>query len=406
VPRGQQGAASAIACSPLVREREDTEMSVPWLGHKIEYATHKDAIDGAIQRVLESGQFQRGQEVEDFESEFARFCGADHAVGTGSCYSAMYVALLACGVGPGDEVITVANTDIATTAAISHTGAQFVWVDIDERTYNIDPAAIEAKITTHTKAILPVHLYGLPADMDPIVDTARRHGLWVVDDAALAVGARYRGRRLGTLGHVCCFSFVYGKGLGALGDAGMAVTDDADLAMRMRELHMYHRDTATYTEHDGTALMTGFRYTLEGHSSRLMPLHAAVLREKLPLLDGWVARRRQIARLYGELLSGLEIILPFEPEGAMHMYRNYAVRVADRDRVRRVLAQRGIPTGMHYVPPLYRQPVYNHLGYQASDLPNTDRVGQEIFTLPMYPELTDEQVEEIAEALRSCVPAQ
>ena len=380
-------------------------MSVPWLGHKIEYETHKDAIDGAIRRVLESGQFQRGQEVDDFESEFAHFCDAEHAIGTGSCYSAMHVALLACGMGPGDEVITVANTDIATTAAISHTGAQFVWVDIDEGTYNIDSAAIEAKITPRTKAILPVHMYGLPADMDPIMDIAQRHGLWVVDDAALAVGARYKGRRMGTLGHVCCFSFVYGKGLGALGDAGMAVTNDADLAKRIRELHMYHGGTSTYVEHGGTSLMTGFHYTLEGHSSRLMPLFAAVLREKLPLLDDWTARRREIARLYGELLCGLEIILPYEPDDAMHMYRNYAVRVADRDHVRRVLADRGIPTGMHYVPPLHRQPVYSHLGYRASDLPSTERVGREVFTLPMYPELTDGQVEEIAGALRVCVPA-
>jgi len=338
-------------------------MSVPWLGHKVEYETHQDAIDAAIQRVLESGQFQRGQEVDEFESEFARFCEAGHAVGTGSCYSAMYVALLACGVGPGDEVITVANTDIATTAAISHTGARFMWVDIDERTYNIDPAAIEAKITPSTKAILPVHMYGLPSDMDPVMDIARKHGLRVIDDAALAVGARYKGRRMGTLGHVCCVSFVYGKGLGALGDAGMAVTDDPDLAKSMRELHLYSEDTSTYAEHDGITLMTGFRYALEGHASRLMPLFAAVLREKLPLLDEWISRRRQIARLYGELLRGLEIVLPYEPDDVMHVYRNYAIRVAARDRVRRVLAEQGIPTGMHYVPPLHRQPVYSHLGY-------------------------------------------
>jgi dTDP-4-amino-4,6-dideoxygalactose transaminase len=307
-------------------------------------------------------------------------------------------------VGPGDEVITVANTDIATTAAISHTGAQFVWVDIDERTYNIDPGAIEARITPRTKAILPVHMYGLPADMDPIMDIAQRHGLWVIDDAALAVGARYKGRRMGTLGHVCCFSFVYGKGLGALGDAGMAVTDNAVLARKMRELHLYSEDTSTYVQHNGITLMTGFRYTVEGHASRLMPLHAAVLREKLPFLDAWIARRREIARLYGEQLGGLEIILPYEPDDVMHVYRNYAVRVNDRDHVRRALAKRGIPTGMHYVPPLHRQPVYNHLDYSASDLPNTERSGREIFTLPMYPELTDRQVEEIAEALRSCLP--
>jgi dTDP-4-amino-4,6-dideoxygalactose transaminase len=193
-------------------------MPIPWLGAQVEYGTLRAEIDAAIQSVLQSGEYQRGDEVEAFEQEFACFSDARYAIGTGSCYSSMFVGLLACGVGRGDEVITVANTDIATTAAISHTGAQFVWVDIDERTYNIDPDAIESKITPRTKAILPVHMYGLPADMDPITDIAQRHDLWVICDAALAVGARYKGRKMGTLGHVSCFSFVYGKGLGAYGD--------------------------------------------------------------------------------------------------------------------------------------------------------------------------------------------
>ena len=379
-------------------------MSVPWLGHKIEYDSLKGEIDGAIQRILESGEFQRGEEVDAFEKEFARFCGAEYAMGTASCYAAMFMALLACGVGTGDEVITVANTDIATTAAISHTGARFVWVDIDERTYNIDPTRIEAKITPRTKAILPIHMYGLPADMDPIMDIAQRHGLWVVEDAALAVGARYKGQRVGTLGHVGCFSFVYGKGLGAYGDAGMAVTNDPTLAKKIQKLQMYSADTLQYEQVGQTRLMTGFHYAIEGHSFRLVPLHAAVLREKLKSLEGWIARRREIAQRYGELLSDLEIILPYEPDDVEHVYRNYTVRVKERNWVRRELVERGIPTGMHYVPPLHLQPVYKHLGYGGSDLPVTEKLGKELFTLPMYPELTNEQVEEVADAF-DCLPA-
>ena len=379
-------------------------MSIPWLGHTVEYATLKAEIDGAIDRVLQSGQYQRGEEVDAFEREFAQFCDAQHAVGTGSCYSAMFVALLACGVGHGDEVITVANTDIACTAAITHTGAQFVWVDIDERTHNMDPAKIEAQITPRTKAILPVHMYGLPADMDPIMEIAERYGLWVIDDAALAVGARYKGRRMGTLGHVGCFSFVYGKGLGAFGDAGMAVTNDPTLAKRMNDLNMYSADTIEYEQVGHIRLMSGFNYTVEGHSSRLMPLHAAVLREKLIRLDEWIARRRQIARYYGELLCDLEIILPYEPDDVEHVYRNYTVRVRDRKQVRNKLAESGIPTGMHYAPPLHYQPVYEHMGYGRGSLPITEKVGEELFTLPMYPELTEQQVKQVADALAGCVP--
>jgi dTDP-4-amino-4,6-dideoxygalactose transaminase len=381
-------------------------VTVPWSDAQAEYEALKDEIDRAIQRVIHSGQFQHGGEVDAFEQEFAQFFDVDYAIGTGSCYAAMLMALLACGVGPGDEVITVANTDIATTAAISHTGATFVWVDIDERTYNIDPQKIEAKVNPRTKAILPVHMYGLPADMAPIMDVAQRHGLWVVEDAALAVGARYKGRRAGTIGHVGCFSFVYGKGLGAYGDAGMAVTDDPTLAEKIRKLGMYNADTFRREQVGQTTLWIGFNYTAEGHSTRLVPLHAAVLREKLKRLDRWTARRRAIARRYGELLSGLEIVLPFEREDMVHGYRNFAVRVKERDRVRRELAERGIPTGVHYVPPLHLQPVYQHVGYHLGDLPVTERVAEELVTLPIYPELTDERVAEVAGALRICVPAQ
>lgn len=381
-------------------------MAVPWSDARAEYEGLKKEIDAAIQRVIQSGRFQHGEEVDAFEKEFAQFFDVGYAIGTGSCYAAMLVGLLACGVGPGDEVITVANTDIATTAAISHTGAAIVWVDIDERTYNIDPGKIEARITPRTKAILPVHMYGLPADMAPIMDIAQRRDLWVIEDAALSVGARYKGRRAGTIGHVGCFSFVYGKGLGAYGDAGMAVTDDPTLADKIRKLGMYSADTFKYEQAGQIRLLAGFNYTVEGHSSRLMPLHAAVLREKLNKLDGWTARRREIARRYGELFSDLEIILPYERDDVVHGYRNYTVRMKERERVRRELAERGIPTGAHYVPPLHLQPVYKGMDYGRAALPVTEKVAQELVTLPIYPEVTDEQVEEVANALRDCVPAQ
>jgi len=380
-------------------------LGIPWLGYKQEYETYYEAINGAIQRVIKSGAYQRSEEVDAFEREFAEYCGVRHGIGTNSCYAAMFLSLLACGVSPGDEVITVPNTDIATTAAISHTGAQFVWVDIDERTYNIDPRQIEEKITERTKAILPVHLYGLPADMDAIMSIARAYGLWVITDNALAVGARYRGERRAAIGHMGCFSFVYGKGLGTYGDAGMVVTDDAVLAERVRRLNLYHDGTMQTETVGETQLLTGFHYESEAYYTRLIPLHAAILREKLRSLDSWIAKRRKIAQLYTNLLGDLDLILPYEPDACEHVYRNYTVRVKKRDYVRRELAKRGIETGLHYVPPLHLQPVYRNQGCDVGDFPITERVANELLTLPMYPELTEGQLQEISEALHACIPS-
>jgi len=379
-------------------------LRIPWLGYKQEYEAHREAINGAIQRVIESGAYQRSEEVDAFEGEFAEYCGVAHGIGTNSCYAAMLLSLLACGVSPGDEVITVPNTDIATTAAISHTGARFVWTEIDERTYNIDPERIGEKTTKHTKAILPVHLYGLPADMDAIMLIAEAHGLWVITDNALAVGARYRGERRAAIGHMGCFSFVYGKGLGTYGDAGMVVTDDAALAERVRRLNLYHDGTMQTETVGETQLLTGFRYESEGYYTRLVPLHAAILREKLKVLDSWIAKRRKIVQLYAHLLGDLDLILPYEPDECEHVYRNYTVRVKKRDYVRRELAKRGIETGLHYVPPLHLQPVYRNRGYSIGDFPITERIAKELITLPMYPELTEGQLQEISKALHACVP--
>ena len=374
-------------------------MTDVWSGHEAEYYSMKEQIDRAVQRVIESGAYQRGEEVRAFEAEFADHCGSRYAVGTNSCYMAMLVALVACGVGPGDEVITVANTDIATTAAITRAGAEFVWVDIDAHTYNIDPTLVEEAVTSRTRAILPVHMYGLPADLGPIMDIAQRRDLWVIEDAALAVGGGYHGARAGTVGHVGCFSFVFGKGLGTFGDAGMAVTDDPEIANRMRQLNMYNVDTMPQERVGDIDILTGFNYKSEGYYSRLIPLHAAILREKLPRLDDWIARRREVARLYGEGLADLDVVLPLEPDAVEHIYRNYTIRVKDRDRVRRELAEGDIPTGVLYVPPLHFQPVYRTRGYGLGDLPVTERVATQLMTLPVHPWLTEDRINEVVAAL-------
>jgi len=380
-------------------------LPIPWLGFKEEHEAHGEVIDQAIRRVIESGAYQRGEEVNAFEREFAEYCGVPHGIGASSCYAAMLLALLACGVGPGDEVITVPNTDIATTAAISHTGAEFVWVDIDPKTYNMDPDLIEAKITNRTKAILPVHLYGLPADMEPIMALADRHGLWVITDNALAVGARYQGTRSGAIGHLGCFSFVYGKGLGTYGDAGMVVTRNADLADKVRHWNLYHDGTMRTKPVGGIQLLIGFEYETEGYYTRLIPLHAAILRAKLKLLDEWIRQRRELAKAYGEHLRRLDLVLPYEPPNCMGVYRNYMIRALNRDQVREALAERGIETGLHYVPPLHLQPVYRERGEGIGAYPVTENVAEELLTLPMYPELSLDAVEQVAQALHVIVPS-
>jgi len=365
----------------------------------------KDDIAHAIRRVIESGDYQRGEEVASFEDEFAAYCGTRYAIGTNSCYMAMLIALTACGIGPGDEVITVANTDITTTAAIRRTGAQFVWVDIDRDTYTIDPTLIERAVTCRTRAILPVHMYGLSADLHPIMDIADKHGLWVIEDTALAVGGEYHGMKAGTVGHIGCFSFVFGKGLGTYGDAGMAVTDDSCLAQRMRRLNMYNVETMPRGTVGDLEILTGFNYEQEGYYSRLIPLHAAILREKLPRLDDWIARRREIARRYTERLVDVEAVLPLEARGVKHIYRNYTIRIDDRDRVRREMAEKGVLTNVLYVPPLHLQSVYRDAGYKWGDLPVTEGVAERLVTLPIHPWLTEEDIAKVTGALSEAIAA-
>jgi dTDP-4-amino-4,6-dideoxygalactose transaminase len=376
-------------------------MSVPMNDLRAQYLSIKDEVDEAIQRVLSSGVFEMGQEMEAFEGEFARFCGVRHAIGVGSGTAALQVALLACGVGPGDEVISVPNTDISSASAISHCGARVVWADIAPRTYNLDPNKIEEKITPRTKAILPVHLYGHPADMESIMAIAREHALKVIEDAALATGARYKGQRVGTFGQAGCFSFAPSKIMGAYGDGGMVITNDDDIATGARLFRSYGEERMEYQHFGDIAIHAPFNYVAEGLHSHLDTLQAAVLRVKLKKLGEWITLRRENAYRYNDLLDGLEVMTPFEQEGVEHVYRVYVVRVRDRDRVRQELAMKGIATGLHYVPPLHLQPAYRRLGHKRGDFPVTEQVADELLCLPVFPELSKQQIEEVVEALRS-----
>ncbi len=349
-----------------------------------QYATIRAEIDAAIAAVLERGWYVLGPEVEAFEAEFAAYCGAAHGVGVGSGTEALHLALLACGVGPGDEVITVAHTAVPTINAISLTGARPVFVDVDPRTYTMDPAAAAAAITPRTRVLLPVHLYGHPADMAPLRDLARRHGLRLLEDAAQAHGTAYRGARTGTLGDLAAFSFYPTKNLGAYGDGGMVVTDDAALAEQVRLLRNYGQTDR-------------YHHQIEGLNSRLDELQAAVLRVKLRHLDAWTAARRERAARYTATLRRAQA--PTEAPWAHHVYHLYVVRVPRRDAVQRALAQAGIGTLIHYPLPAHLQPAYAYLGLGRGSLPTTERLADEILSLPLYPELPLEQVDEVAQTL-------
>ena len=380
-----------------------TRALVPFYNHGTEYILIRNDIDKAIERVLLSGEYEHGVEVEAFEREFAEYLGMSHAITTGSCHDAMYRGLLALGVSSGHEVITTANTDIACTVAIRRTGATVVFADIDKRTHNLDPDDLIARITPRTRAILAIHMYGHPADMTSISRIAREHDLLVVEDAAIAVGATFEGKLAGTIGDIGCFSHAPSKILSNCGDGGTLVTRDEDLADRVRHQFIYWQLRASRTTVSGIQMSKGFEIIEEGMHGRLVEISAAILRAKLQHLDEWVTSRRRIAEIYSERMSGLDIVLPEEVGDITHAYRNFVVRVQHRDQVRRRLAECGIETGMHYTPPLHLQPVYASLGYRAGDLPVTERVAEELFTLPIYPHLREEQVDWICEAMSTAV---
>jgi dTDP-4-amino-4,6-dideoxygalactose transaminase len=358
---------------------------IPIFDLKDQYNAIKDEIHEAVARVLESGWFILGQEVEAFEGEFAAYCGLSHGIGVGSGTEALHLALLACGVGPGDEVITVPHTAVATVAAIELTGARPVLVDIDPASYTIAPDQLESRITARTRAIVPVHLYGQAADLDPILEIAQRHGLTVVEDCAQAHGTEYRGRRVGVFGRVACFSFYPTKNLGAYGDGGMVVTDDGTLAHKVRLLRQYGWEKRYVS-------------SLKGLNSRLDELQAAVLRAKLGHLDQWNEARRARAKLYGQLLAGSGVATPTEMDYGRHVYHLYVVRCphrAHRDELKSYLAEHGVGTAIHYPIPIHLQEAYQDLGYRRGDFPVTEACADEILSLPMYPELREDEVREI-----------
>jgi dTDP-4-amino-4,6-dideoxygalactose transaminase len=365
---------------------------IPLVDLKAQYRTLKPEIDAAIGGVLESAQFALGPTVDAFEREFATYCGAAHTVAVNTGTSAIHLALLAAGVGPGDEVITVPFTFVATIAAIEHAGARPVFVDIEPEYYTLDPAALERAITPRTKAVIPVHIFGQPADMDAICEVARRHKLVVIEDACQAHGAEYKGRRTGALGDIACFSFYPGKNLGAYGEGGAAVTGDAGYADAMR-LRRSWGERVRY-EHS----VRGFNYRMDG-------IQGAILSVKLRHLEAWTDARRAVALAYTERLAGTAASPPRERAGVRHVYHIYAVRLADRDRWRSWLAESGIHTGVHYPVPLHLQPAYSDLGYRAGDFPVAEGVSREVLSLPMFPEMTDAQVAEVTGVLRAGLPA-
>jgi dTDP-4-amino-4,6-dideoxygalactose transaminase len=365
---------------------------IPLVDLRRQYRDIKSDIDAAIARVLDTGQFVLGPEVEAFENEFADRCGAISGVAVNSGTSALHLALVASGIGPGDEVITVPFTFVATTAAICHTGARPVFVDIDHNTFTIDVSKIEARITSRTKAILPVHLFGQPADMDPILEIAARHNLVVIEDACQAHGAFYKCRPVGVLGDAGCFSFNPGQNLGAYGEGGIVVTNRQELARDARML----RDLGQERKYH--QVRKGYNYRMEG-------LQGAILRVKLRHLDRWTEARRKHADAYRQLLGDSGVLAPQEAPYAHHVYHLFVVRHSDRESLARTLSAHGVSTDVHYPEPVHLQPAYADLGYRAGDFPEAERAACEVLSLPMYPELSRTQVEVVTAAVRQEVYA-
>lgn len=365
---------------------------IPFVDLKAQYASIKTEVNAAVLGVLESCQFTLGPEVAAFEQEFAAYSQAAFGVGVNTGTSALHLALLAGGIGPGDEVITVPFTFVATVSAIHYTGATPVFVDIDPRTFTMDPAAIEAAITPRTKALMPVHLYGQPADMDPILEIAKRHGLLVIEDAAQAHGAEYKGRRAGSMGDMGCFSFYPGKNLGAYGEGGMVTTHNPEFARTLRML----RDWGAEKK---------YHHVLKGYNFRLESLQAAVLRVKLRYLEGWTEARRTAAGHYDRLLVNASVQTPEAMDYARHVYHVYAVRTQRRQALQDSLLAAGVQTGIHYPIPVHLLPAFADLGYSAGQFPHAEKAAAEVLSLPMFPELTQAQCETVARAVEAFQPA-
>ena len=360
---------------------------IPLVDLKAQYASIKGEIDGAISEVVESSQLILGPRVKAFEADFAVYCQSRFVFGVNSGTSALHLALLVAGVGPGDEVITVSYTFVATVAGILYTGATPVFVDIDPLTCNIDPAKIEAAITPRTKVIMPVHLYGTCAEMDPILDIARRHNLIVIEDAAQAVGAEYKGRRAGSMGDLACFSFYPGKNLGAYGEAGAVVTSDEKYVEIIEQL----RDQGQSAK---------YLHERVGYNYRMEAIQGAVLGVKLKHLDDWTTARRHHAKAYSEALADSGLRMLQEPAACKSVYHIFPLFTEKRDELREHLQANGISSGIHYPIPVHMQRGFSNLGFKEGDLPQTEQVCHEVMSLPMYPELADETVKQIADSVR------
>ena len=363
---------------------------IPFLDLKAQYRQIKPQVDAAVLRVIHSGQFVLGPDVAAFEGRFAAYCNVDHCRALNSGTSALHLALLAANIGPGDEVITVSMTFVATTAAILYCGAKPVFVDVDPVTWTMDPALIEAAITPRTKAILPVHLHGLMADMDPIMEIARRHGLVVIEDAAQAHGAEYKGRRAGSVGDLGCFSFYPGKNLGAYGEAGAVVTNNPDLARRISLLRDWGQESK-------------YNHVIAGYNFRMDGIQGAVLNVKMDHLEAWTEGRRTVAAQYDSLLEELPFERPRAPTHSRHVYHVYAVRLPRRDEALKKLQEGGIGVGIHYPVPVHLQKAYANLGCRAGDYPVTEGLASEFLSLPIYPELRSDHVSEVAAQLQKAV---
>ncbi len=370
----------------LQPQSERLPMNLQMVDLVAQYRKIKQEVDEAIHRVLDSGQFVLGKEVGEFESAVARYLGVQHAIGCASGTDALQVAMMALGIGPGDEILTTPFTFVATTETIVLLGAKPVYVDIELGAYNIDPSKIEAAITKRTKAIIPVHLYGHPCDMDPIMNLAERRGISVIEDSAQAMGAEYKGRRVSGIGTVGCISFFPSKNLGAFGDAGMVVTNDAALAEKVRMI-IVHGSRVRY------------KHEVIGVNSRLDTLQAAILNVKLKYLDEWHEARRRATRTYNKLLASADVVRPHEAPFARHIYHQYTLRVKNRDAVAAHLAQHKIPHAIYYPIPLHLQTAFQNVGRPKGTFPIAEKASDEVLSLPMHTELTDEQQKYIVSEL-------
>lgn len=366
---------------------------IPVWTYRDEYEEDRTRMLEIVDRVFSSGRLILGDEVKRFEERFAAYCGAHHGIGVSSGTDALFLALKALDIGPGDEVITVANTAVPTVAAVRATGAKPVFVDVEEETFLMDVRKLEQAITARTKAILPVHLFGQSVDMEPLAAIARQRKLFILEDCAQAAGAACAGKRVGSLGDVAAFSFYPTKVLGGYGDGGMVVTDDAELAARVKRLRFYGMEKAYYSRE-------------EGYNSRLDEVHAAILDFKLTALDEKVARRRGIAERYSRELAGVgDIVLPVTGRERTHQFYTYTVRTRRRDKLMGYLIERGIETKINYPVPVHLMSGYRFLGYQPGSLPVTERLAGEILSLPLFPGLSDDEAGAVIEAIRACFAA-